>query len=62
MLGVILFFAGAELASSARDIGRERADVYVMVVVAGLAMWNMGAAFVAGVSLTWALSRGWVKA
>ena len=61
VLGVILFFAGAELAISARDIGSRKQDFYVMLVVAGFAMWNMGAAFVAGIVLHQALERGWVK-
>lgn len=60
VLGVILFFAGAELAVAARDIGKEKADVYLMVIVAGLAMWNMGAAFLAGVVLQLVLRRRWL--
>jgi MFS superfamily sulfate permease-like transporter len=61
ILGVILFFAGSELAMVVKDIGEKRADLYVMLVVAVFAMWNMGAAFLAGVILSNALQRGWVK-
>jgi MFS superfamily sulfate permease-like transporter len=61
VLGVILFFAGAELAITTKDIGSKKEDVYVMLVVAGFAMWNMGAAFLAGVILYQALHRGWLK-
>lgn len=61
VLGVILFFAGAELAITTKDIGSRKEDVYVMLVVAGFAMWNMGAAFLAGVVLHQALQRGWLK-
>lgn len=61
VLGVILFFAGAELAVTTRDIGGKKEDVYVMLVVAALAMWNMGAAFLAGVVLHQALRRGWLR-
>ncbi|MCL4532497.1 MAG: putative sulfate/molybdate transporter [Actinobacteria bacterium] len=61
ILGVILFFAGVELALSSRDIGSKKEDVYVMLVTAGVATWNMGAAFVAGVVLYQAVNRGWVK-
>ncbi len=61
VLGVILFFAGAELATSSRDIGSRKEDFYVMLVVAGLAMWNMGVAFLAGIILHQAMERGWVK-
>lgn len=61
VLGVILFFAGAELAITTKDIGSKKEDVYVMLVVAGFAMWNMGAAFLVGVILYQALHRGWLK-
>lgn len=60
VLGVILFFAGAELALTAKNIGDDRGDFYVMLVVAGFAMWNMGAAFLAGVILDKALKKGWI--
>jgi MFS superfamily sulfate permease-like transporter len=61
VLGVILFFAGTELAITTRDIGSKKEDVYVMLVVAGVAMWNMGAAFLAGIILDQVLERGWVR-
>lgn len=61
ILGVILFFAGAELAIVVKDIGGKKADVYVMIIVAAVAMWNMGAAFLAGVIMDNALRRGWLK-
>lgn len=61
VLGVILFFAGAELVITTKDVGSKKEDVYVMLVVAGFAMWNMGAAFLAEVVLCQALRRGWVK-
>jgi MFS superfamily sulfate permease-like transporter len=61
VLGVILFFAGAELAITTRDIGDKKEDVYVMLVVAGFAMWNMGAAFLAGIVLYQVLERRWVR-
>ena len=61
ILGVILFFAGSELAIVVKDIGDKKADVYVMIIVAAIAMWNMGAAFLAGVIMDNALRRGWLK-
>ncbi len=61
VLGVILFFAGTELAITTKDIGSKKEDVYVMLVVAGFAMWNMGAAFLAGILLYQALHRRWLK-
>lgn len=61
ILGVILFFAGSELAIVVRDIGDRKADFYVMLIVAAFAMWNMGAAFLVGIILDNALRRGWLK-
>ncbi len=61
ILGVILFFAGAELAVTTKDVGSTKEDVYVMLVVAGFALWNMGAAFLAGVILYQALRRRWIR-
>ncbi len=61
VLGVILFFAGSELAIVVKDIGDKKDDFYVMLIVAAFAMWNMGAAFLAGVILDNSLRRGWIK-
>ena len=61
ILGVILFFAGSELAIVVKDIGNKKADVYVMLIVAAVAMWNMGVAFLAGVIMDNALRKGWLK-
>jgi MFS superfamily sulfate permease-like transporter len=61
ILGVILFLAGAELAVTVRDIGNKKSEFYVMLVVAGFAMWHMGVAFVVGVILDTALRREWIR-
>lgn len=61
ILGVILFFAGAELALVVRDVGQDKASFYVMLTVAAFAMWNMGAAFVVGVALDNCLRKGWIR-
>lgn len=61
ILGVILFFAGSELAIVVRDIGEKKTDFYVMLIVAAFAMWNMGVAFLVGVILDNSLRRGWIK-
>ena len=61
ILGVILFLAGAELAITVRDIGNRKSAFYVMVVVAGFAMWHMGVAFLVGVVLDNALRRDWIR-
>ncbi len=57
ILGVILLFAGLELAVSARDVGREKEDFYILLVTAGFGMWNMGAGFLAGIALQELLKR-----
>jgi hypothetical protein len=61
ILGVILFFAGSELAIVVKDIGDKKSDFYVMLIVAAFAMWNMGAAFVVGIILDNSLRKGWLK-
>ncbi len=61
ILGVILFFAGSELAIVVKDIGDKKVDFYVMLIVAAFAMWNMGVAFLVGVILDNSLRRGWIK-
>ncbi len=61
ILGVILFLAGAELAVTVRDIGSKKSDFYVLVVVAGFAMWHMGVAFLVGIILDNALRREWIR-
>ncbi|MFZ5569654.1 MAG: putative sulfate/molybdate transporter [Thermodesulfobacteriota bacterium] len=61
VLGVILFFAGSELAMTVKDIGNNKSDIYVMLIVAAVAMWNMGAAFLAGVILDNALRKEWIR-
>lgn len=57
VLGVILFFAGLELAVSARDVGTEKSDYYTLLVTAGFSLWNMGIGFVAGLIMQEALKR-----
>jgi len=61
ILGVILFFAGSELAIVVKDIGDKKSDFYVMLIVAAFAMWNMGVAFLVGIVMDNSLRRGWVK-
>lgn len=61
ILGVILFFAGLELSSITLDIGPDKKDIYIMLTTAGLAMWNMGVAYLAGILLYFAAKKGIVK-
>jgi predicted benzoate:H+ symporter BenE len=61
ILGVILFFAGVELALVIRDIKLQRQNLFVLLVTAGTAMWNMGVAYLAGLLLYYGLQRRWIK-
>ncbi len=61
VLGVILFFAGVELALVIRDIKLQRQNLFVLLVTAGTAMWNMGIAYLAGLLLYYGLERRWIK-
>lgn len=62
LLGVILMFGGLELAAGVRTDGAEKADRYVMLFTAGVAIWNMGAGYLAGLALWCGFRRGWLKA
>ena len=61
VLGVVLFFGGMELAASINGESASRADRTVMVVTAGVALWNMGAAYIAGLILYHAATRRLVR-
>jgi len=61
VLGVILFFAGAELAVTAKPGSSSREEFFVTLVTAAFATWNMGVAFLAGSLLSLAVEKGWIK-
>jgi hypothetical protein len=61
ILGVILFFAGVELALVVKDIKLKKQNLFVLVITAGTAMWNMGVAYLAGLILYYGLQRRWFK-
>jgi len=61
VLGAVLFFAGLELASSIKDIGNNKSDIYVTLLTAGIAMWNMGWAFLGGLALFYAMKKNIIK-
>jgi MFS superfamily sulfate permease-like transporter len=61
ILGVILFFAGVELALVVKDIRLKKQNLFVLLVTAGTAMWNMGVAYLAGLILYYGLQRRWFK-
>ena len=61
LLGVILLFGGLELAAGAHGNGYQRGDRYVVLLTAGLSLWNMGAGYLAGLALWHALQREWLR-
>jgi hypothetical protein len=61
ILGVILFFAGVELALVVKDVRLKKENLFVLLVTAGTAMWNMGVAYLAGLVLYYALNRRWIR-
>jgi len=61
ILGVILFFAGVELSLVIKDIKLKKQNLFVLLVTAGTAMWNMGVAYLAGLLLYYGLQRRWFK-
>jgi MFS superfamily sulfate permease-like transporter len=61
ILGVILFFAGVELALVIKDIKLKKQNLFVLLVTAGTAMWNMGVAYLAGLMIYYGLQRRWIR-
>ncbi len=51
MLGVILMFAGIELAMSAKDIPREKSQFYLFLITAAFSMFNIALGFILGLVL-----------
>jgi len=60
ILGVILFFAGVELALVIKDVKLKKQNLFVLLITAGTAMWNMGVAYLAGLLLYYSLQRRWI--
>ncbi len=62
VLGVLLLFAGLELALLVRDL-RERQDLFIAFLIAGigLATTNMSIAFAAGILVSWLMKWGRVE-
>ena len=61
VLGVILFFAGLELAMSAHETSSEKTDFYILLVTAAFSLWNIGAGFLAGLIMQELIKRNWIK-
>jgi MFS superfamily sulfate permease-like transporter len=61
VLGTLLLLAGVELALVVRDVEPRRENLLVLIVTAGVATWNLGLAYLAGLGLYHGLRRGWVR-
>jgi MFS superfamily sulfate permease-like transporter len=62
LLGVILLMGGLELAAGVKIDYSQKADRYVLILTAGLCLWNMGVGFLTGLLLWTAFQRGWLRA
>lgn len=60
VLGVILFLAGVQLATSGKEAG-ERVERFVVLTTAAFAIWNVGIAVVFGFVAYHASRQGWLR-
>jgi len=61
VLGVILFLTGAQLALGSCDFSKDKGERFATVVTAGLSVWNIGLAFVVGLTVYHLLKRRLVR-
>lgn len=61
ILGVILFLTGAQLALGSCDFSKDTGERFTTIVTAGLAIWNIGLAFVIGLSVFHLLKWKWIR-
>lgn len=61
VLGSILFLAGLQLALGSRAEGGQKAERFVVLATAGIAVWHAGLAVLFGVLAHHAAKRGWVR-
>jgi MFS superfamily sulfate permease-like transporter len=61
ILGVILFLTGAQLALGSCDLSRDKGERFVTVVTGALTIWNVGIAFVVGMTAYALVKRGWLR-
>jgi MFS superfamily sulfate permease-like transporter len=58
VLGTILFLTGAQLALGSCDFSKNKAERFITLATAAFAMWNVGLAFVVGLTLAYIDKRG----
>jgi MFS superfamily sulfate permease-like transporter len=61
VLGVILFLTGAQLALGACDISKDKGERFVTMISGALAIWNVGIAFIVGMTAYALNKRGWLR-
>jgi hypothetical protein len=60
-LGVMLFLAGIQLALGSCDFSKDKGERFVTLGTAALSIWNVGVAFVFGVTVLWIVRRSWLR-
>jgi hypothetical protein len=60
-LGVMLFLAGLQLALGSCDFSKDKGERFVTLGTAALSVFNVGVAFVFGITVMWIVRRGWLK-
>jgi MFS superfamily sulfate permease-like transporter len=61
VLGVILFLTGAQLALGSCDFSENKGERFITLATAAFAMWNVGLAFIAGMTLAHIARRGLLR-
>lgn len=61
VLGVILFLTGAQLALGSCDFSKNKAERFVTLATAAFSMWNVGLAFLVGLTFSYIAKRGWLR-
>jgi MFS superfamily sulfate permease-like transporter len=61
ILGVILFLTGAQLALGSCDFSAHKGERFITLATAAFAMWNVGLAFLVGMTLTYIAKRGLLR-
>jgi xanthine/uracil permease len=61
VLGVILFLTGAQLALGSCDFSKNKGERFITLATAAFAMWNVGLAFILGMSLAYIAKRGLLR-
>ncbi|HEX3603403.1 MAG TPA: putative sulfate/molybdate transporter [Steroidobacteraceae bacterium] len=57
VLGVILFLTGAQLALGSCDFSKNKVERFITLTTAAFAMWNVGLAFIIGMTLGYVAKR-----